>query len=123
MQIKEIMTRTVKPVSFDTSLTEAVQKMESADVSMLPVMKKDKIVGVVTKQHIVLRILLEGSDPLVITVGEIMTPEVVSCSENASVAQAAEIIKTKQISRLVILSVDGGVVGIVAESDLPALRF
>jgi len=122
MQIKEIMSRTVAPVTFNTSLTKAIQKMESAGVAMLPVTKKDTIIGIVTKRHIVLRVLLEGGDPMATMVGEIMLPEVACCFENASVAQAAEIFETKRVNRLVILNDDGEAVGIVAESDLPALR-
>ena len=51
-------------------------------------------------------------------VEEVMTPSVVSCSENDDVRRAAEIMQSAQLRRLLVLSSSGEVAGIVSLGDL-----
>jgi acetoin utilization protein AcuB len=48
MKVKERMTRDVKTVELDTSLTEAFKIMKESNIRRLPVMDKGKLTGIVT---------------------------------------------------------------------------
>jgi len=47
-----------------------------------------------------------------------MTPEVVSCLESDDVRRAAEIMQSAQLRRLLVVSSDGRLAGIVSLGDL-----
>jgi acetoin utilization protein AcuB len=52
LQLKQIMTRTVYTVVGDCSLEEAARIMLQEDIGCLPVMDKDKLVGIITDTDI-----------------------------------------------------------------------
>jgi CBS domain-containing protein len=53
MQVKEIMTHNVEPISSDASLVEAGQKMKSLEIGALPVGENDMLMGmIVTVEYI-----------------------------------------------------------------------
>jgi len=115
------MTPYVECVSPSTTIQEAAEKMKSMDVGALLVCDNEQIVGVVTDRDIAIRAAATGADTSVTPVQDIMTPHVATCFEEQDVADAAEIMKQKQIRRLAVLNHVSRLVGIVSLGDL-ALR-
>jgi CBS domain-containing protein len=118
MQVKEIMTRGCECISPDSTLQEAAQRMKTLDVGPLPVCSEDRLVGIVTDRDIVLRAVAEGHDPKTARVRDVMTPNITWCLEDQDVAEAARLMKNKQIRRLVVLNRDKRLVGILSLGDL-----
>jgi len=119
MQVHEIMTRGVECVRPDASVQEAAERMRDLDVGPLPVCgDDDRLVGVITDRDITVRATAEGEHPWTTHVREIMTPEVIYCFEDQDVAEAACIMKEKQVRRLIVLNRDKRMVGIVSLGDL-----
>jgi CBS domain-containing protein len=98
---------------------EAARKMKKLDVGPLPVCgENDRLVGMVTDRDIVIRAVAEGRDLTETQVQDVMTPGIEYCLEDQSVEEAARHMREKQIRRLVVLSDNHRLVGIVSLGDL-----
>ena len=141
LDAKEIMTKEVITVQEDTTIHEMAQILVQNKISGVPVVDaQGRLIGIVTendlinknkKLHIptVLR-LFDAYIPLgtskletdikrmaAITVGDILTKEVVSVNEDTPVEEIATIMSEKNIHLLPVLR-DGILVGIIGKRDL-----
>jgi CBS domain-containing protein len=94
--------------------------MRSLDVGALPVLDGQDLKGMVTDRDITIRATAEGRDPKTATVREVLSPELVSISEDQALEDAARLMQEKQVRRLPVLSGDQRLVGIVALADVAA---
>jgi CBS domain-containing protein len=118
MQVKEVMTHQIEMVTPETSLEEAAGKMRAFDIGSLPVCENDRLVGVLTDRDVAVRSTARGTDPTRTRVREVMTPEVISCFEDEDIAVAARLMKQKQVRRLLVLTRDKQLAGILSLDDV-----
>lgn len=118
MRLGDVMTRDVDVVSADATLAEAAAKMRSRDVGALPVLDGHKLVGMLTDRDITVRATAEGRDPKAVKARDVATPDVVYGFEDQTVEAAAKLMAEKQIRRLVVLSHEQRLVGIVSLGDI-----
>lgn len=118
MRVSEAMTSEVVTVSPEAMLIDAARLMRDSDIGPLPVCEKGRILGMLTDRDITVRAVASGRDPQSTRVAEVMTPEVVSCLESDDVRRAAEIMQSAQLRRLLVVSRDGRLAGIVSLGDL-----
>ena len=118
MQLKDILTRDPVVLSPDVPLKEAAQKMRDIDSGVMPVGEDDQLLGMLTDRDITIRATAEGKDPNNTPVREVMTPEVVYCFEDDDVRDAAKKMEEHQIRRLIVLTRDKRLAGIVALGDI-----
>lgn len=118
MQVKEIMTKTVKYIDPNTALNDAAQIMLNKDIGALPVGENDRLVGMVTDRDITIRAVAKSNDPHATTVREIMTPKCIYCFEDDSIEEAAKNMGEHQIRRLPVLNKDKRLVGVVSLGDI-----
>jgi len=119
MKIKEIMSRQVECVRPGDTLQDAARKMKDLDVGPMPVCgDNDKIVGMLTDRDIAIRATAEGLDPKSARVQDAMTEDVVWCFEDQDVEDAESLMQERQIRRLLVMSRDKQLVGIVSLGDL-----
>ena len=118
MQLHEIMTRDVEVIHPDTTVQQAARKMDELNVGPLPVCDGERLVGMLTDRDIVVRGAAAGLDPLTTPVSDVMTRDIVTCTEHANVDDAARIMELHQIRRLVVLDENQRLVGIVSLGDL-----
>jgi CBS domain-containing protein len=118
MKVRDVMTRGAECVRPTDSLQEAAQKMRNFDVGPLPVCEGDHLVGMITDRDITVRATAEALPPGLGRVRDVMTPDVVSCFEDQDVQEAARLMQEHQVRRLVVLSRDKRLVGIVSLGDL-----
>jgi CBS domain-containing protein len=118
MKIKDVMTRGVEVVRADASVQEAAAKMKSLNVGPIPVVEGDRVLGIVTDRDIVVRAVAEGRDARTTRVQDVMTRDVASCSEDDDVKDAARVMKERQIRRLVVLTADKRLAGILSLGDI-----
>ncbi|HXT01936.1 MAG TPA: CBS domain-containing protein [Elusimicrobiota bacterium] len=121
MKIKDLMTVDAEVLDPGSTVEEAAQAMADADVGSLPVLRRGKVVGMLTDRDIAVRVVAEGLAPRETKIEQVMTSDVVSCSEDDDVETAARIMSENQIRRLVVVDDAGEFAGIVALADL-ALR-
>jgi CBS domain-containing protein len=120
MKIKDIMTLNVECVWPDDTLQEAALKMKEMEIGPLPVCDRDHIVGILTDRDITVRGVALGRDPRSTTVGDVMTREVIHCYEDEEADEAARLMQTRQVRRILVVDRDQRLVGIVSLGDLAA---
>src|SRR3989440_1225274 len=114
MKVKDVMTRGAECVRPEATLQEAAQKMKSLDVGPMPVCDGDRLVGMLTDRDITVRAVAQGFDPKTTKVRDVMSPDVFWCFEDQDVREAAKLMQEKQIRRLLVLSHDKRLTGIVS---------
>ena len=102
----------------NTTLQEAEGKMDEINVGVIPVCTGERLDGVLTDRDIVVRATAAGRDPKTTRVRDAMTRDVVSVFEDQDVQDAARLMEEQQVRRLVVLSRDKRLVGIVSLGDL-----
>ena len=118
MQIKEIMTPNVEVITPDTTLQEAAEKMRDLDVGSLPVCDGWRLQGMLTDRDITIRATAEGRDPAATRAADVMTAAIFYCYDDQDVAEAAQVMESKQIRRLPIVNRDKRLVGILSLGDV-----
>ncbi|HML75777.1 MAG TPA: CBS domain-containing protein [Anaerohalosphaeraceae bacterium] len=118
MKVRDIMSSPVETIDVGESVVAAARKMKSHDIGVLPVMKNNRVIGMITDRDIVLRIVAEKEDPAQVSVGTVMTLNTVCCSEETDIEEAARLLEIKQIHRLLVLDKTKAVCGILSVGDL-----
>ena len=109
MRVGEVMTQKVETASPEESVGAAFARMRDARIRHLVVLRGRKVVGVVSDRDLG----LEGSQ----SVGEVMTPHVISATPDMTVRKAANLLRGRTIGCLPVLE-GGRVLGIVTTTDL-----
>jgi CBS domain-containing protein len=118
MLVKDVMTRNVECVAPNDSLQDAARKMRDMDVGPMPVCDRDRLAGMLTDRDIAVRAVADGKDPKATQVRDAMTPDVVYCFEDQNVEEAAELMRQRQIRRVLVLDRHKRLTGIVSLGDL-----
>jgi CBS domain-containing protein len=118
MELKEFISYHVEAVGPDDSLKDAAAKMRDLDVGSMPVCDGNRVIGMVTDRDITIRSTAAGEDPTAVKVGAVMTPEVIYCTEDYTVEQAASLMQDHQVRRLLVLNQERELVGIVSLGEL-----
>ena len=138
MKVADVMTRGVISVAPDDTLHKAAELMLRYDLSGFPVLDHGKLVGVITEGDFLKRAEI-GTAPshshwlkLFVTpetlageythahagkVGEVMTRDLVTIRENASLAEAVELMEKHHVRRLLVVE-NNVVVGILSRRNL-----
>jgi CBS domain-containing protein len=118
MQIRELMSRYVEVIAYDTDVRSAAAKMRDLNVNVIPVCDGARFVGILTDRDIAVRLAAEGRDAIRTRVSEVMTRDLTYCYEDQTIEDAGIVMEFHQISRLPILSRAHDLVGIVSASDI-----
>jgi CBS domain-containing protein len=116
-KIRDIMTKNIMTVARDDPVQKAVDQMANHNISCVIVTDNNHPVGIVTERDLVKRILGAKKDPSKISCGQIMTPNLITVSADASLADAMELIEGMHIRRLPVVD-RSGIVGLVTLSDV-----
>lgn len=126
MYVKNRMTSNPYTISPDATIAEALEFMREKKVKRLPVVKANKLVGIVTERE-----MMEVSPSKATTlsifelnyllsktkVSSIMTREVITVSPNALLEEAALLMRDNEIRALPVVD-NGKLVGIITETDI-----
>jgi len=114
--VSQVMTRGVRTLAPEDSLTDAAETMRDLDVGSLPICDKDRLVGMVTDRDIVIRGLAEKRPNG--CVKDVMTPEPLYCYDDEPVETAVQTMQSGQVRRLPIVDRDKRLVGVLALGDV-----
>jgi CBS domain-containing protein len=117
MKVNKVMTRDVRLLKPDQTISEAAMLMAEIDSGALPVSDNDRLVGMITDRDIVIRGLAKGKSADT-KVAEIMSKEVLYCFDTDEVEDAARNMGKARVRRLPVLNKDKQLVGIVSLGDL-----
>lgn len=122
MPISEVCNREVVIAQPGDSILDVAQLMRQhhvGDVIVVQDLGSRRIpIGIVTDRDLVVEIMAPELDPAALTVGDIMTQELATVNENASLFDAVELMRTKGVRRLPVTDAIGNLSGILTLDDL-----
>ncbi len=113
--VDTLMERMFPRLPPDASLEAALAAMEAAHASCAVVVDAHRPLGILTERDVV-RLFLDAEDnpPL----AAVMTQPPICIDENASLAEATELLNQRRIRHLVVTNIDGNAVGLISEHTL-----
>ncbi|MFB3164178.1 CBS domain-containing protein [Bacillus niacini] len=114
-KIRDIMTDQVECCTLLDNVFEVAVKMKELNVGAIPIVDKEKLVGMITDRDIVVRGVAE-KHPGSTKVEDIMSDKLITISADASTKEAANLMAEHQIRRLPVVEGDK-LVGIVSLGD------
>jgi len=122
MPIGEFCNREVVFATRETSIPEAAQLMRKFHVGDLVIVDevdgKRVPVGIVTDRDIVIEIVSQSLDFNEFSVGDIMSPQLISVQEKEGVFETIRLMRAKGIRRIPVVNQEGGLEGIVSADDI-----
>ena len=127
MLVKNWMSKDVITVDVNDSMQDAMRLLREHDIRMLPVMKKDRLVGIVTDRdlkkasasdattlevHELLYLLTK------IKVKDIMTKDPITVPQDYTVEETAQVLLESKISGAPVVDAGGKVIGTITQTDL-----
>lgn len=100
---------------------ELLALLHRHNVGALPVVDGGELVGIVSERDVVRQLHERGSGLVDVTVGEIMTADVVTCSPRDRAADLARVMTERRIRHLPVCD-ERGLCGIVSIGDLVKAR-
>jgi CBS domain-containing protein len=120
--VRDVMTSHPRSLEATASVLEAAALMREYDIGDVVVLDDRRIFGIVTDRDIVVRVVADGSDPALVSLGEICSREPTTIAPTASVGDAVRLIREKAVRRLPVVGQHGEVVGILSLGDLAVAR-
>ncbi|BAV33012.1 histidine kinase [Sulfuricaulis limicola] len=122
MLVGKICNREVVFVEPDTSVAEAARLMREHHVGGLVVVQeksgKRVPVGIITDRDLVIEVIAAGVDMREITVGDIMSDQLVTAREGDDLLETLKMMRARGIRRLPVIDDDGVLAGILTVDDL-----
>lgn len=118
MKVKDIMTPNPEKVQPNDTVQRAAKLMKGVDIGCVPVLENGNVVGMLTDRDIAIRLAAEGKSPADTNVAEIMSGNVIACSEDDDATTAGQMMKQNQLRRLLVKDTQGAIVGVVSLGDL-----
>jgi len=124
--VKDSMTAPVVSISSETGLSDARKVMTESGVRRLPVVDGDKLVGIISFTDVLeaklvtaqsLNIWELNQQVLAMQVKDVMTSDVCSIDQDATISDAARIMLEQKVSGVPVTD-NGKLVGMITESDL-----
>jgi acetoin utilization protein AcuB len=127
MLVKNWMSRTVFTIDLNESIHDAMKLLKKHDIRMLPVMKEDKLVGVITDRDIKRASASDATTLSVhelnyilstVKVKEIMPKKLITVPFDYTIEETAEVLLNHKISGVPVVDHDGGIVGTITQTDI-----
>ena len=109
--VKDYMTKNVINVSPDTTTEEVIRLMRESRHNSYPVVKDNKLVGMITAFDIVSK---KWAD----TVEGLMSTKLVVANQDLSINDASRVMFRRGISRMPVVDKEGVLVGIITNTDM-----
>lgn len=125
MPIGELCSREVVFVTRGESIRTAAQIMRQHHVGDVVVVEEKATqrepVGIVTDRDIVIEVIAKDLDLDSVTVGDIMSFNLVTARETDGIYETIQFMRTKGVRRLPVVNSKGGLVGILTVDDIIGL--
>ncbi len=118
VKVSDIMN--TKPVSIKPylSVKEAAKIMREKDVGSLIIEHNNFLLGILTEQGIVHKIVSRGKDPEETKVEDIMKSQIVTVKPNDNIDYAMSLMITRNIRQLPVVDENNKLIGIITRNDI-----
>jgi CBS domain-containing protein len=119
MSVGSICQRDVDVVDQKTTVLTAAQRMQHRTVGCLVVIDRGQLpIGILTDRDLVVRVVAEGRDPALTTVGEVMTPFPHLVSDDLPIETALGLMRRHSFRHLPVVDNGGRLAGLVTLDDI-----
>ncbi len=122
MSIGEICNRETVFTTKDSSISQAAQLMREYHVGDLVVVEETAgrrtPIGILTDRDLVIEILAKDVDMNAVTVGDVMSRELMTARENDGLYETLQRMRAKGVRRVPVVDASGALAGIVSADDL-----
>jgi hypothetical protein len=112
------MTSNPCTIDADRSVAYAAKMMLEEDVGLAPILEGDKLIGMLTDRDIATRVAAEGRDPDQVKVRDVASTQLITIDPRQDLDEALRKMAKHQVRRLLVVEVDGRLVGVVAQADI-----
>jgi len=125
MPIGDICVREVVTATRETTIQQAAQLMRENHVGDLLVVDQQNgartPVGIVTDRDIVIAVVAPGLDPAVLSVGDVMGPELETVNEDEGIFETLHHMRDAGVRRIPVVRDNNELIGIVSTDDIVQL--
>lgn len=119
MSVGRICIREVDFAASDESVHVAAARMHSRNVGTLLVLDQDRVpIGIVTDRDLTVRVLAQNLDPILTSVGDVMTTLPKSIREDAPIEDALRMMRAGKFRRLVVVDANDRLAGVISLDDI-----
>ena len=118
MQVKDAMHSDALWREPTTPVTDIAKLMKNEDIGCVPIGENDRLIGMVTDRDITVRGVANGGDLTGQTARDVMTRDIVYCTENEDIADAVHLMEDKQLRRLPVINDNKRLVGMLSLGDV-----
>lgn len=125
--ISTVMTTEVVSIDLDQPLSDAYHALQGAPYHHIPVLDGDRPVGMISSTDVLKLVYdVDGASDKMLTsmldhqfnIEDAMSPDLLTLPESATVHDAAEALADSKRHSVLVVDVDGSLVGIVTTTDL-----
>ena len=109
--------RVVHSVAPQSTVIDAIRKMNTERIGAVLVMDGDQLAGIFTERDVLCRVVDEGRDPTTTNVADVMTTQPVVVKSTTTVAEAMAVVSEKRCRHLPVVD-ESRLVGLVSSGDL-----
>jgi CBS domain-containing protein len=111
--------REVHTIRPGRTVAAAVERMEQANVGALVVSDDgSRIAGILSERDVVRRLAQQGASTTRLTVGELMTHKVTTCTPDDSIKHLMALMTSQRIRHIPVVDSGGELVGLVSIGDV-----
>ena len=127
MLVRNWMSKGIITINVNNSMIDATRKLKEHHINMLPVMKKEKLVGIVTDRDLK---KASASDATTLEVHELlylisnikgkdlMTKDPITVPPDYTIGETAELLLEKNISGVPVLNKKSEMTGVISKADI-----
>src|SRR5687768_10020705 len=112
----------VQSVGPSARVLDAIRTMNQHKIGALLVMHEGQVVGIFTERDVLRRVIGEERLPSHVTVGEVMTEDLICVGPDADLDEVSTIMKNRKIRHLPVCDDEGTLHGMISIGDLNALH-
>jgi CBS domain-containing protein len=117
VKVRDIMTKKVQVVREDTNLHEVVATISKFDINSIVVVQGEKPIGIITTRDTLVRAFEHGMPISSMKASMVATSPLITIDEEATIEEAAKLMKRARIKHLPVTS-NNKLVGIITDTDI-----
>ncbi|MAG78152.1 CBS domain-containing protein [archaeon] len=121
VKVMDAMTHAPVVVKPSETLQKCAKLMLKRKLGNVLVIKKEKLIGIVTEKDLIRSVIAKNLDPKKTLVEDIMTKKPKTISPNKDIVKAMQHMQTSKIRRLPVVF-KGNVIGIITDKDIIKLQ-
>jgi len=121
IRIEEVVIRKIVTIPADSTVEEAIEKMDDQSTSCLAVLSEGSVYGIITVQDLVYRVVAKGLDPKNTRVQHIVSRPVIMMRPENSLGWAIKVMLQRKVKKIPLISGEGEygrLIGLVSFSDI-----